>query len=162
MTRPVTLSASALILAQVAIHQGRDVYLFTRPGDTARQELAREIGTACTGDVVDESHPLLDAAIIFAPVGALVLRALRAIVKGGRVVCAGIHMTDIPQFPYEWLWGERQIGSVANLTPRDGEEFFQWFHAFRFPHRSTPIILSRPTKRSVRCGKVRLKDPLSL
>jgi propanol-preferring alcohol dehydrogenase len=115
--------AAAHILCQVAVHEGRDVYAFTSPGDTAAQEFARKLGAAWAGGS-DESPPEpLDAAIIFAPVGELVPAALRAIVKGGTVVCGGIHMSDIPSFPYEILWGERVLRSVANLTRQDGEEF---------------------------------------
>jgi propanol-preferring alcohol dehydrogenase len=115
--------ASAHIITQVARHQGRRVFAFTRPSDTAGQEFARELGAEWAGGS-DESPPEeLDAAIIFAPVGALVPTALRSVGKAGVVVCAGIHMSDIPSFPYELLWGERVLRSVANLTRRDGEEF---------------------------------------
>ena len=117
--------AAAHIIAQVAIHQGRRVYALTRPGDREAQDFARRLGTAWAGDSTDPVPEMLDAAIIFAPVGSLVPMALRAIDKGGRVICAGIHMSDIPAFPYEILWGERHIRSVANLTRRDGEEFFR-------------------------------------
>jgi len=115
--------ASAHIITQVARHQGRRVFAFTRPGDGAGQEFARELGAEWAGGS-DESPPEeLDAAIIFAPVGGLVPAALRSVGKAGVVVCAGIHMSDIPSFPYELLWGERVLRSVANLTRRDGEEF---------------------------------------
>jgi propanol-preferring alcohol dehydrogenase len=115
--------ASAHIIVQVARHQGRRVFAFTRPGDGEGQEFARGLGAEWAGGS-DESPPEeLDAAIIFAPVGALVPAALRAVRKAGVVVCAGIHMSDIPSFPYELLWGERVVRSVANLTRRDGEEF---------------------------------------
>jgi len=115
--------AAAHIVAQVARHQGREVLAFTRPGDTGAQEFARELGAAWAGGS-DEAPPApLDAAIIFAPVGALVPAALRAVRKGGTVVCGGIHMSDIPSFPYQVLWGERTVTSVANLTRADGEEF---------------------------------------
>jgi propanol-preferring alcohol dehydrogenase len=114
--------ASAHIVCQVAVHQGRRVLAFTRPGDTATQAFARELGAEWAGGS-DERPEELDAAIIFAPVGELVPVALRALAPGGAVVCAGIHMSDIPGFPYADLWGERQIRSVANLTRRDGEEF---------------------------------------
>ncbi len=114
--------ASAHIIAQVAIYEGRAVYAFTRPGDISGQEFARSLGAVWAGGS-DESPPeKLDAAIIFAPVGALVPRALRETVKGGKVVCAGIHMSDIPSFPYSILWEERSVRSVANLTRRDGED----------------------------------------
>jgi len=115
--------ASAHIIAQVARHEGRRVFAFTRPGDEEGQAFARELGAVWAGGS-DQSPPEeLDAAIIFAPVGALVPLALGALAKGGSVVCAGIHMTDIPAFPYELLWEERVLRSVANLTRRDGEAF---------------------------------------
>ena len=115
--------ASAHIITQVARHQGRRVFAFTRPGDGVGQQFARELGAEWAGGS-DESPPEeLDAAIIFAPVGGLVPAALRLVGKAGVVVCAGIHMSDIPSFPYELLWGERVLRSVANLTRRDGEEF---------------------------------------
>lgn len=115
--------AAAHILIQIAIHQGRSVYAFTRPGDVSGQEFARSLGASWAGDSTVTPPAELDAAIIFAPVGSLVPEALRAVRKGGIVVCAGIHMSDIPSFPYRLLWGERSIRSVANLTRRDGEEF---------------------------------------
>jgi alcohol dehydrogenase, propanol-preferring len=115
--------ASAHIVAQLARHQGRRVYAFTRAGDEDGRRFARELGAEWAG-ASDEAPPEeLDAAIIFAPVGDLVPVALRAVAKAGVVVCAGIHMTDVPSFPYELLWGERVVRSVANLTRRDGEEF---------------------------------------
>jgi propanol-preferring alcohol dehydrogenase len=113
--------ASAHIIAQVALHQGRRVFAFTREGDDAAQAFARELGAEWAGAGTPPEE--LDAAIIFAPVGELVPAALAAVAKGGTVVCAGIHMSDIPSFPYELLWGERVLRSVANLTRRDGEEF---------------------------------------
>ncbi len=115
--------AAAHIVAQVARHQGRRVFAFTRPGDQAAQRFARELGAAWVGDSDAPAPEPLDAAIIYAPVGALVPAALRAVRRGGTVVCAGIHMSDVPAFPYELLWGERVVRSVANLTRRDGEEF---------------------------------------
>jgi propanol-preferring alcohol dehydrogenase len=115
--------AAAHIVTQVARHQGRRVFAFTRPGDTASQEFAREMGAEWAGDTATAPPEELDAAIIFAPAGELVPAALKAVAKGGVVVCAGIHMSDIPSFPYEELWGERVIRSVANLTRRDGQEF---------------------------------------
>lgn len=117
--------AAAHIIAQVCIHQGREVYAFTRAGDDPAQALARGLGAVWTGGSEESSPVLLDAAIIFAPVGELVPAALRAVAKGGRVVCGGIHMSDIPQFPYSILWGERQILSVANLTRADAVEFLE-------------------------------------
>ena len=115
--------AAAHIIAQVARWQGREVYAFTSPGDTAKQNFARELGAAWAGGSNEAPPALLDAAIIYAPVGALVPQALKAVKKGGRVICAGIHMSDIPTFPYALLWEERQLLSVANLTRQDGEEF---------------------------------------
>lgn len=115
--------ASAHIVAQVAIAQGRRVFAFTRRGDEAAQAFARRLGADWVGASEERPPEPLDAAILFAPVGALVPIALRAVRKGGRVICAGIHMSDIPSFPYELLWGERRIESVANLTRRDGAEF---------------------------------------
>ncbi len=117
--------AAAHILAQIAVWQGREIYAFTSPGDDAAQAFARSLG-CCWAGGSDQAPPAeLDAAIIFAPVGSLVPVALRAIHKGGKVICAGIHMSDIPTFPYKDLWGERLVRSVANLTRRDGEEFFE-------------------------------------
>ncbi len=115
--------AAAHIVCQVAAWQGREVYAFTRPGDDSAQAFARKLGARWAGDSAASPPEPLDAAILFAPVGALVPAALGATAKGGRVVCAGIHMSDIPSFPYDLLWGERTIVSVANLTRRDGVEF---------------------------------------
>jgi propanol-preferring alcohol dehydrogenase len=117
--------SSAHIVAQVARYQGRKVYAFTRPGDTLAQEFALRTGADWAGGSDVLPPVTLDAAIIFAPAGPLVPRALRAIRRGGTVVCAGIHMSDIPSFPYELLWGERTLRSVANLTRRDGIEFLE-------------------------------------
>jgi propanol-preferring alcohol dehydrogenase len=117
--------AAAHILAQVAKWQGRAVYAFTRPGDTATQAFARSLGAAWAGGSDAPPPEALDAAIIFAPVGALVPAALRAVRKGGRVVCAGIHMSGIPAFPYSILWEERELLSVANLTRKDGLDFLR-------------------------------------
>jgi propanol-preferring alcohol dehydrogenase len=116
--------AAAHIIAQVAAHQGREVFAFTKAGDRAGQDFARSLGAVWAGRTDEQPPKPLDAAIIFAPVGALVPAALRAVARGGIVVCAGIHMSDIPSFPYQILWEERTITSVANLTRRDGEEFF--------------------------------------
>ena len=115
--------AAAHITIQVAVHQGRQVYAFTRTGDAETQEFARSLGAVWAGGSDQLPPEELDAAIIFAPVGALIPAALRATCKGGGVVCGGIHMSDIPSFPYDILWGERLVRSVANLTRRDGEEF---------------------------------------
>jgi propanol-preferring alcohol dehydrogenase len=115
--------AAAHIVTQVARHQGREVYAFTRGGDVKSQAFACELGAVWAGGSDEAPPEPLDAAIIFASVGSLVPAALRALRKGGTVVCGGIHMSDIPAFPYEILWGERVVRSVANLTRRDGEEF---------------------------------------
>ena len=115
--------AAAHIIAQVARHQGRTIFAFTRPGDRDAQSFALAHGAAWAGDSTESPPEALDAAIVFAPIGALVPAALRSLRKGGIVVCAGIHMSDIPAFPYKILWGERRVVSVANLTRRDGERF---------------------------------------
>jgi propanol-preferring alcohol dehydrogenase len=115
--------SSAHIVAQLAVHEGRRVFAFMRPGDEGGQKFARELGAEWAGGSDEPPPEELDASIIFAPVGALVPTALRVTAKGGTVVCAGIHMSEIPAFPYELLWGERAIRSVANLTRRDGREF---------------------------------------
>jgi propanol-preferring alcohol dehydrogenase len=115
--------AAAHIVIQVALHQGRRVFAFTRPGDTAAQDFARRLGATWAGGSDELPPEPLDAAILFAPVGALVPQALRALTRGGRVVCGGIHMSDIPTFPYPLLWHERSLLSVANLTRQDGREF---------------------------------------
>lgn len=117
--------AAAHIVAQVARHQGRTVYAFTRPGDDTAQQLARRLGATWAGGSDEAPPEPLDAALIFAPVGALVPAALKAVVKGGIVVCGGIHMSDIPAFPYAFLWGERRVVSVANLTRADGAAFMK-------------------------------------
>jgi propanol-preferring alcohol dehydrogenase len=117
--------AAAHIICQVARHQGRRVFAFTRAGDTATQAFALELGAEWAGDSMGPAPEELDAALIFAPAGELVPLALRAVAKGGTVVCGGIHMSDIPRMPYELLWGERTLRSVANLTRADGEEFLE-------------------------------------
>ena len=116
---------AAHLIGQIALYQGRELFVFTRPGDKAGQESARRLGAVWAGGSDEMPPEKLDAAIIFAPVGALVPAALRALAKGGIVVCGGIHMSDIPSFPYADLWGERVICSVANLTRHDGEEFLE-------------------------------------
>jgi alcohol dehydrogenase, propanol-preferring len=116
--------AAAHLIAQVAMFQGRKVFAFTRPGDHAAQDFARRVGAVWAGDSTSLPPEPLDAAIIYAPIGSLVPSALAAMAKGGTVVSAGIHMSDIPSFPYDLLWGERVLRSVANLTRRDGVEFF--------------------------------------
>jgi propanol-preferring alcohol dehydrogenase len=117
--------SAAHMICQVALHQGREVFAFTRPGDERTQEFARSLGAAYAGDSDKPPPEPLGAAIIFASAGALVPAALNALAPGGTVVCAGIHMSDIPSFPYELLWHERTIQSVANLTRQDGAEFLQ-------------------------------------
>jgi propanol-preferring alcohol dehydrogenase len=117
--------AAAHIVAQVAAYQRRELYAFTRPGDAAAQDFARKLGCRWAGDSTAPAPEPLDAALLFAPIGALVPLALAATRKGGAVVCAGIHMSDIPSFPYSLLWGERSLKSVANLTRSDGEEFMR-------------------------------------
>jgi alcohol dehydrogenase, propanol-preferring len=149
--------AAAHIVLQIARSQGREVYAFTRPGDTDKQEFARKLGADWAGDSdALPPHPL-DAAIIFAPVGALVPLALRAVVKGGTVVCAGIHMDPIPSFTYDLLWGERVIRSVANLTRRDGLEFFDI--APRVPVRTEvtrfPLTAANEALRRIESGEIR-------
>ena len=116
--------AAAHILTQIAVSQGQEVYAFTRPGDRNGQAFARQLGAVWAGDSDCLPPQRLDAAILFAPVGALIPVALQAVTKGGAVICAGIHMSDIPSFPYHLLWGERTLRSVANLTREDGIEFF--------------------------------------
>ena len=117
--------AAAHILTQVATHQGKAVYAFTRPADVKRQAFAREFGAVWAGDSTVLPPQVLDAAILFAPIGSLVIEGLRAVRKGGIVICAGIHMSDIPSFPYSLIWEERSIRSVANLTRQDGDEFLK-------------------------------------
>jgi propanol-preferring alcohol dehydrogenase len=148
--------AAGHIIAQVARWQGRSVYAFTRAGDVEAQGLARSLGAVWAGSSEDQPPVPLDAAIIFAPVGDLVPLALRAVRKGGRVVCAGIHMSDIPSFPYHILWEERQLVSVANLTRSDGTEFFKVAaqagirtHTTAFPLREANEVLAR-----LRAGKI--------
>ena len=117
--------AAAHLLAQIAAYEGKKVYAFTKPGDLEAQDFARRLGAVWAGSSQELPPEKLDAAILFAPVGALVPAALRATAKGGIIVCGGIHMSDIPAFPYEILWEERSICSVANLTRQDGREFFE-------------------------------------
>lgn len=138
--------AAAHLLAQVARHQGRNVYAFTRAGDSASQAFALELGAVWAG--ISEARPPveLDAAILFAPAGELVPLALRAVRKGGVVVCAGIHMSDIPSFPYATLWGERVLRSVANLTRRDGEDFLQVAEQMRVYSRVNPYCLEETNR----------------
>jgi len=148
--------AAAHIVAQVARHQRREVYAFTRPGDAAAQAFARGLGAAWAGGS-DETPPVaLDAALLFAPVGALVPAALAAVAPGGTVVCAGIHMSDIPSFPYARLWGERRVVSVANLTRQDGLEFIAL--AARIPIRTEvvayPLVEANEALAALREGRL--------
>lgn len=149
--------AAAHILAQVALTREHRVFAFTRAGDSIGQEFARSLGCSWAGSSGEAPPEQLDSAIIFAPVGALVPEALRHVRKGGRVVCAGIHMSDISAFPYEILWGERAILSVANLTRRDGREFMDI--AASVPLRMTPTIFAlgeaNEALESLRLGQVK-------
>ncbi len=148
--------ASAHLCAQVARFEGRRVFAFTRPGDRARQAFARSHGAEWAGDADAPPPERLDAAILFAPAGELVPRALAAVRRGGTVVCAGIHMSDIPSFPYALLWGERVVRSVANLTRRDGEEFLAL--APRVPVRSSvrrfPLEQANEALEALRAGEL--------
>ena len=149
--------SSAHIVAQVARWQGRRVLAFTRPGDEEGRTFARSLGAEWASDASAPPSDELDAAIVFAPVGELVPVALRAVAKGGTVVCAGIHMSDVPSFPYELLWGERVLRSVANLTRRDGEEFLEL--APRVPVRTEvepfPLEAANDALARLREGRVR-------
>ena len=149
--------AAAHIVAQVARHEGRRIFAFTRRGDAEAQRFARQLGPEWAGDSSMHPPDELDAALIFAPVGELVPTALRALAPGGVVVCGGIHMSDIPSFPYELLWGERVVRSVANLTRRDGEEFLAL--APRVPVRTEvePYALERANEalEALRGGRLR-------
>ncbi|MDW7982850.1 MAG: zinc-dependent alcohol dehydrogenase family protein [Thermomicrobium sp.] len=149
--------AAAHILTQVAVWQGRAVYAFTRPGDREGQAFARSLGAVWAGGSDELPPERLDAALLFAPVGALVPQALRALEKGGVVVCAGIHMSDIPSFPYALLWEERVVRSVANLTRRDGEEFLAL--APQVPVRTEvqryPLEAANQALEDLRAGRVR-------
>jgi propanol-preferring alcohol dehydrogenase len=149
--------AAAHILIQVASAQHREVFAFARPGDKQAQEFARSLGAAWAGDSDRAPPEELDAAIIFAPVGSLVPAALRAVRKGGLVVCAGIHMSDIPSFPYEILWGERIVRSVANLTRRDGAEFMELLKStpVKTEVETYPLIEANQALSDLRAGRVR-------
>jgi propanol-preferring alcohol dehydrogenase len=149
--------ASAHIVAQVARHQGRRVFAFTRSDDEQAQALARSLGAEWAGDSLGPAPEELDAAIVFAPVGALVPAALRATAKGGVVVCAGIHMSDIPSFPYDLLWGERVVRSVANLTRADAEEFMALAPAVpvRTEVETAPLAEANAVLDRLRAGEVR-------
>jgi alcohol dehydrogenase, propanol-preferring len=148
--------AAAHIVIQTARYLGKQVFAFTRPDDKLGQQFARDLGAVWAGDSADPPPELLDAAIIFAPVGALVPIALKAVAKGGVVVCAGIHMSDIPSFAYELLWGERVLRSVANLTRRDGEDFLAL--APKIPIQTQveafPLAAANEALESLRSGKI--------
>ena len=148
--------AAAHVIAQVARHDGREVYAFTRPGDTASQQFARHLGAVWAGDSNAAAPVPLDAALIFAPVGALVPAALASLVKGGVVVCAGIHMSDIPSFPYAALWGERIVRSVANLTREDAEQFLPLAAAIPVATHTTTYPLERANEAlaDLRAGRI--------
>jgi propanol-preferring alcohol dehydrogenase len=153
---------SAHLITQVARYQGRRVFAVTRPGDTAGQEFALDLGAEWAGGT---DHPLpeeLDAAIIFAPVGALVPLALGAVAKGGTVVCAGIHMSDIPSFSYDLLWGERTVRSVANLTRRDGVEFLALAHRIPVRAQVEPMPLEEANTGLTRLREGRVHGALVL
>jgi alcohol dehydrogenase, propanol-preferring len=135
--------AAAHLVAQLAVRQGRRVFAFTREGDRDGQRFARELGAHWAGASTERAPETLDAAIIFAPVGALLPAALAAVDRGGTVVCAGIHMSPIPSFSYDLLWGERVVRSVANLTRRDGDDFFREVTGRPVAVTTTPLPLSR-------------------
>jgi alcohol dehydrogenase, propanol-preferring len=149
--------ASAHILCQLAVHQGRRVFAFTREGDEAGQQFARGLGAEWAGTSGETPPEELDGAIVFAPVGSLMTEALRVSAKGARILSAGIHMSDIPSFPYEQLWGERTLGSVANLTRLDGEEFLDL--APRVPIRTEvevhPLEAANEALDSIRTGALK-------
>jgi alcohol dehydrogenase, propanol-preferring len=149
--------ASAHILCQVAVHQGRRVFAFTQAGDEEGQAFARELGAEWAGSSDEVPPEEIDGAIVFAPVGSLMTTALRVSAKGARIISAGIHMSDIPSFPYEQLWGERTLGSVANLTRQDGEEFMAL--APQIPVRTEvevwPLEEANEALESIRDGSLR-------
>lgn len=148
--------SAAHILIQVARYRNQEVYAFTRPGDRKGQEFARRLGAVWAGDSTELPPEALDAAIIFAPVGSLVPHALQAVRRGGVVVCGGIHMSDIPSFPYKYLWEERTIRSVANLTRRDGQEFFELAAAIPVHTEVTtyPLIGANEALQALREGRI--------
>ena len=148
--------SAAQILVQIARADGREVFAFTRDGDVVAQQFAREMGAVWAGGSGTAPPEPLDAAILFAPDGTLVVTALRTLVKGGTVVCAGIHMSDIPSFPYELLWNERTIRSVANLTRADGEQFFRRIASLRIETKRTvyPLAQANEALRDLRSGQL--------
>ena len=149
--------AAAHILIQVAKYQGKQVYAFTRSGDSQGQQFALNLGAVWAGDSEEFPPDILDAAIIFAPVGKLVPAALKAVAKGGTVICAGIHMSDIPSFPYQILWGERMLRSVANLTRRDGSDFLTLAPQIPIQTQVTSFPLSEANEalNALRAGKIK-------
>jgi propanol-preferring alcohol dehydrogenase len=148
--------AAGHLIAQVALAQGRRVFAFTRPGDETAQALARELGVHWAGDSTQAPPSAMDGALLFAPAGELVPLALQRIVAGGTVVCAGIHMSDIPAFPYRWLWKERCIRSVANLTRADGEGFFRWAatHPLKLSTTPYPLLRANDALDDLRAGRI--------
>jgi len=148
--------AAAHLVAQAAVAQGRKVYAFTRPGDLAAQAFARSLGAAWAGGSNERPPEPLDAAILFAPAGELVPAALRAVRKGGRVVCGGIHMSDIPAFPYRLLWEERSVASVANLTRADAREFLEFAqaHPLQVHVRTYPLAQANEALADLRAGRI--------
>jgi alcohol dehydrogenase, propanol-preferring len=148
--------AAGHLVAQVALAQGRRVFAFTRPGDHAAQDLARELGVHWAGDSTDAPPEPMEGTILFAPVGSLVPQALQHTAPGGVVVCGGIHMSDIPSFPYRWLWKERSIRSVANLTRADGEAYFRWAaqHTLQLATTSYPLLGANDALDDLRAGRI--------
>lgn len=148
--------AAAHLVAQIAWRQGRSVYAFTREGDVAAQGLAMRLGACWAGSSTEQAPEELDAALLFAPVGALVPAALKAVTKGGIVVCGGIHMSDIPSFPYAFLWGERSVVSVANLTREDGRAFMRIVREFPLEVATTAYSLTQANRAldDLRAGRV--------
>jgi propanol-preferring alcohol dehydrogenase len=148
--------AAGHLVAQIALQQGRRVFAFTRPGDAGAQALARELGVHWAGDSAQAPPEPMQAAILFAPVGSLVPQSLQQLQPGGTVVCAGIHMSDVPGFPYRWLWMERSIRSVANLTRADGEGFFRWAasHPLRLSTTAYPLARANDALDDLRAGRV--------
>lgn len=148
--------AAAHIITQVACAQKREIYAFTRPGDIESQQFAKEMGAIWAGDSDSSPPQEMDAAIIFAPVGALIPLALKQIKKGGKVVCAGIHMSEIPAFPYDILWGEREICSISNLTRQDGEEFFRLVTKLKISTKVTafPLVKANEAIQQLQNGQV--------
>jgi propanol-preferring alcohol dehydrogenase len=155
--RTLRLRAAAHIIAHFAVHQGRKVYAFTRPGDLRSQQFARELGAVWAGGSSTDSPVSLDAALIFAPIGALVPAAVRAVAKGGSVIFAGIHMSDIPSFPHAALWEERVIRSVANLTRHDADEFLALAPQVRVKTRTQayPLVKANEALDDLRNGRLK-------